>query len=341
MRGFFAGFFSVLGGLPLLYGLLLLLLANEEHLPPPPFSGRWDVDRKLQDLRAGRPERIDLLLIGSSTTFYGVDGGVLRAQLGGRIAVFHASSPGLKIHQSEFLTRFYVEHFPKIESAIMVSTPLDFENCPRESAAIFDSAQVRRYLAASDPEIFWHFKYFDPAGVFETMLRRPVQATMPLTRLDLRLLDPYGGQQLDPLPENVPQSIFEGVFPEPDPRCYQALGRLTRFLHERGIRFLFAQAPLRPGYLARHDPDGRRLIAHLARVRQLLAQEGGHFLNLHEQLALPEAAFFDAYHIRAPYVPLQTRTLAEALQRLSRPPMPEIAGSRNRPRPQPAPDTAS
>jgi len=323
MTRFFLGLFTALALPPAVFGLVLAVLDAGGRLPPPAFSGRWDVDRKLQDLRAGRPERIDLLLLGSSTTFYGVDGGLLGRLLPDRPAVFHASSPGLKVHQTLFLARFYLDRFPEVRRAVMVSTPLDFERCAPGEARLFPPQEVARYLAGRGAELLWQLRRPDPGAVWRA-LGGGAAAAMPLRRLDLPVLDPYGGQLVDPPPEAVPEAVRRGVFPDPDPRCYRALAELAGELAARGVVFLFAQAPLRPSYLAAYDAGGARLARHLARVRAIVEERGGRVLDLHRLLALPEEAFFDAYHIRAPFVRRQTEALAAALAAPA-PPLPEVA----------------
>lgn len=312
-RRFLAAFAAGILGLFLAWAGLLAVLDAQGRLRPPALTNRWEFDEKLAMLRERPPERIDVLAVGSSTTFYGVDGGLLERELGGR-RFFSAAAVGLKMHQTAWLSRFFHGLHPEIGTAFTVSTLIDFEACPPRNEAVFDPADARRFLAGEWPELLWHFRYFDPMGVLRAARDLPERRALGWDRLDSMRLDRWGGQLLDVSRDQVPAKIVRGVLGGFDPRCYDALDSLARFWAEKGVRFLFVLAPLRPGYLAEWDPDGRRLSGHRDRVRRILAARGAAFLDAHARLALPEEAFFDAYHLRAAFARRQTRLIAAALR---------------------------
>lgn len=312
-RHFLTAFIAGILGLLLAWVGLLAVLDAHGRLRPPPLSNRWVLDAKLAMLRTQPPARIELLAVGSSVTFYGVDGGLLERELGGR-RFFNAAALGLRMHQTAWLTRFFQEQYSGITTVFTVSTLIDFESCPPHNAAAFDAVDARRWLAGSWPDLFWHLRYFDPAGVLRAARDLPERRALGWDRLDSMRLDRWGDQLLDVPPEQVPPKVMRGVLGGLDPRCYAALDGLARFLAEKGERFLFVLAPLRPAYLAEWDPDGNRLAAHRERVRQILANRGAGFLDAHTHLILPEEAFFDAYHLRAASARRQTQLIAAALR---------------------------
>jgi hypothetical protein len=326
-RRFLFGFAAAILGLVALWAGVLATLDALGRLKPPAFTNRWEFDATLAMLRAQPPERIDLLAVGSSTTFYGIDGPLLEHELGD-IRVFNAAALGLKLHQTAWLIGFFRELHPEIAMVVTVSTLIDFESCPPGSAAIFDPGHVRSFLAGRWPWLVWHFRQFDPLGVLRAARDLPERRALGWDRLDSMRLGPRGGQLLDVPREQLPARVVRGVLGGFDPRCYEALDRLAATLAADGVRFLFVLAPMRPGYLAEWDPDGSQLAAHRTRLRAILTFHGAAFLDAHGELALPEEAFFDAYHLRAPFARQQTRLIATALRQVPQPEGRHVAGNR-------------
>jgi len=93
-----------------------------------------------------------------------------------------------------------------------------------------------------------------------------------------------------------------------DPPCYPALRRLAEHLRGRGLRFTFVIASMRPGYLV-----GRLLQEHLRRLGDALRGTRAIVINAHDALGVPEAAFFDAYHLKRENARRFTRFVSERL----------------------------
>lgn len=312
-RTYLTVFFGALcGSLALLCGALLLLDAAG-RLPPPYLSGRWELDLTLRQWRRDPPGPWDLLFAGSSVAFYGVDGRVVAAGLGPGVRFRNIGVLGAKVHQSRFWLGFVLDRHPEVREVVFMSTVLDFEACPPATARLFDPVEVRDYLAGRWPELVHYLRHLDIVRLARDVVEWPRRTALGPDRLETVRLEPRGGQLLDVPRERVPEKIVRGVFPDPDPRCYAALEGLLRDLARRGVRVRFVLTPMRPGYLAEHDPDGRRLAAHRARLEAILAAAGVPLHDLHADLALPEEAFFDAYHLRAPWVRRQSEVLVRLL----------------------------
>ncbi len=304
---------ALLGTLGLVVGGLALLDATG-RLPPPPLSGRWDLDLTLLRWRERPPPPADLLFAGSSVAFYGVDGTVVREGLGGGVRFRNVGLLGAKMHQTRFWLAFLLEREPRVRRVVLMSTYIDFEACPPATARLFDPDEARDLLTRRYPLLYHHLRHLAPLRLLRDALDWPRRLRLGPDTLDTRRLEPWGGQLLTVTRERVPARIVRGIFPEPDPRCYRALGEIARMLEARGIDAVFVLAPMRPGYLAAWDPEGRALADHMARVRRALAGTGTRVVDLHRELALPEEAFFDAYHLRAPWVRVQTRALVALLR---------------------------
>jgi hypothetical protein len=70
---------------------------------------------------------------------------------------------------------------------------------------------------------------------------------------------------------------------------------------------------MRPGYLAGRDPDGTLLQEHLRRLGDTLRGTRTIVINAHDALDVPEAAFFDAYHLKRDHARQFTRFVSERL----------------------------
>ncbi len=320
-RGFLALFLTgMLGTLALVVGGLALLEALG-RLPPPSLSGRWDVDLTLKRWRDQGVPRAELLFAGSSAAFYGIDGREVRAALGDSVRFLNIGVLGAKMHQTRMWLEFVLGLQPEVRRVVLMSTYIDFEACPPRTARLFDPTEARALIARRFPLVYHHLRHLAPLRLMRDVVDWPRRLQLGPDTLETRRLEPWGGQVLTVTRERVPPKIVRGIFPQPDPRCYAALGAIARMLDRRGIESMFVLVPMRPGYLAAYDPDGRGLRAHMARVRATLAGTGMAVVDLHQELALPEEAFFDAYHLRAPWVRLQTRALMARLLDDREPPL--------------------
>ncbi|HEX5795524.1 MAG TPA: hypothetical protein VFY19_06770, partial [Geminicoccaceae bacterium] len=129
--------------------------------------------------------------------------------------------------------------------------------------------------------------------------------------------DAYGSLLLEVPREGVIDRVWFGDPITLDPPCYESLHALAEDLRARGIAFTFVIAPMRPGYLAGRDPDGSLLAAHRAAVREALAGTGAAVIDAHAALAMPEEAFFDAYHLNRDKAQKLTRFVGERMSTLT------------------------
>jgi hypothetical protein len=306
----------VVGAVGLIAGLAgaFLVLDRDHALKAPSFANRASFDEKLRLLRARPPAAaVDLLLVGSSTALHGADGAALRAVLGADTAILNVGVQDIRVHQTRFLTEFFLGRHPDVGHVVMISTTLDFHTCRPDEAAFFDPEQAAAYLDGRRPELYFHFKYLDPGGV----VRRAGQlAALRAAHDTLEALsfDADGAVLLDVPRAKLLDEVWYGREIVLDPRCYGELRGLALDLRARGVPFTYVLAPMRPGYLAHRDPDGALLAALRRGVRDALAGTGAALVDAHAALAMPEEAFFDAYHLRRDRVPALSRLTAEVLE---------------------------
>lgn len=160
--------------------------------------------------------------------------------------------------------------------------------------------------------LYYHFRYLDLKWILWRALE---MQHLRNTIADLKSVafDEHGSLLLEVPRERVIDRVWEGVPITLDPPCYEALRRLAQDLRDRNIRFTFVVAPMRPGYLAGRDPNGALIREHLRRLDSALSGTGAIIINAHDALDAPEAAFFDAYHLKRDDAREFTRFVSERL----------------------------
>lgn len=308
----------IAGAAGLVVGLagLFLALDGAGALKAPAFANRLSFDEKLRVLRANPPDDLKVLFVGSSTTLHGLDGEVLRAELGLDGDILNLGVQDLRVNQIKYLADVFLKQYPEVEHVVMVSTLLDYKNCGTVDTAFFDQDDVLGYLSGNMPELYYYFRYLDIKGVLKRAgeighLRRTIHD------LESVSFDPYGSLLLEVPRERIIDRVWIGDPITLDPPCYESLRALAEDLRARDIAFTFVIAPMRPGYLAGRDPDGSLLAEHRLRVRNKLAGTGAIVIDAHAALDMPEEAFFDAYHLNRDRVPKLTRYVGEQITTLT------------------------
>jgi hypothetical protein len=310
--GLLAGAAGVILGLTLLFVGLDAMGA----LKAPPFANRMSFDEKLRVIREDPPGDVKVLFVGSSTTLHGLDGDVLRAELRLKGDILNLGVQDLRINQVKFLTDVFLTRYPHVNHVGMVSTLLDVKNCASVATEFFKPTDVISYISRAMPELYYYFRYLDLQGV----LRRADEIQhLRNTIHDLESVsfDAYGSLLLEVPREGVIDRVWHGDPITLDPSCYQSLHALADGLRARDIAFTFVIAPMRPGYLAGRDPDGSLLAAHRAKLRAALDGTGAVVIDAHAALAMPEEAFFDAYHLKRAKAQNLTRYVGEQMSILA------------------------
>jgi hypothetical protein len=323
---FLIGFLGALAASFAGLAVLFLALDHAGRLKAPAFAGRASFDEKLRHLRrAGGLPEAEVVLVGSSTTLQGVDGRVLGEALGVDDSVLNGGVQGIGVGEGRFLLDFLLERGGARHVA-MITTTVDFERCEPARAAFFDQGRVAAYVAGRSSEILMQFRHLDLWAV----LREARRIHLMRERRDLFgsfSFDSFGSLLIHPSPDSLPELAVAGLPIRIDPRCYDELRRIALDLRARGIAFTHVLAPLRPAFLERHDPDGALLALHRAALARALDGTGALALDADRDLALGEAAFYDAYHLTPEAVVPLSRYLGEAIAAWQDRPAPLATGA--------------
>jgi hypothetical protein len=312
--GFFGGVFALIG----VIALVFVGLDDAGRLKAPAFANRLSFDEKLRRLREHPVDDVQVLAIGSSTTLHGIDGAVLRHELGLRGDLINLGVQDLRINQIRFLADVFLPRFSSVEQVFMISTTLDFKNCEDIEPQFFEPKHVLDYLSGG-AEMYYYFKYLDLEGTFKRAdeIRHLRNTTDDLESVSF---DEYGSLLLEVGRERISDRVWFGDPITLDPACYESLRALAEDLQAKGVEFTYVISPMRPGYLAGRDPDGALLAEHRRRVRAALIDTGAVLIDAHAALDMPEEAFFDAYHLKRDDARHLTSFVTERLLAGSQPP---------------------
>jgi hypothetical protein len=303
VRNYFVG---VIGGCVLTLAALAAgfgLLAWTGRLAAPPISKIEHLDEKLRFLR-NHPE-IDpsLVVVGSSMAWRQFDGAPFAARLGPG-HVLNGATAFLKVHQTRFLTKFYMDHFPRLKTVLLMIGPPDFQNCSTIPAELFDPVDASGYVFEQDSPASFYMRYFS-ALHYLRRARNYQERETPLIG-DL-FMDGYGSGPLQRPPEMMKGLRYGRL--HFDGACIDNLLAMLPEIAARGIQPILVFSPVNPEFRQRYPDTMRQLRSVIARVRketdpkvEILDTSEGEFRAMD---------FFDAVHLQWPAVQLYSTQLAK------------------------------
>ncbi|MET0430180.1 MAG: hypothetical protein ABW026_16995 [Microvirga sp.] len=278
------------------------ILAWSDRLAAPPITKIEHLDEKLRFLRNHREIDPSLVVVGSSMAWRQFDGAPFAAQLG-EGHVLNGATAFLKVHQTRFLTNFYMDHFPRIKTIMLMLGPPDFQDCTKIPAELFDTDDASGYVFEQDSPATFYMRYFSAAHYLRRA--RDYEAREVPMIGDL-FMDGYGSGPVQ-RPAAMKKGLRYGrlVF---DGACTDALMKLLPEITARGIRPVVVFSPVNPEFRRRYPGTMRRLQAVIARVRKE-ADPTIEILDTSESdFRSPE--YFDAVHLQWAAVQRYSRQLA-------------------------------
>lgn len=295
-------------GVIVLFGLTLVGLDQAGRLPPPQLANNLCIDEKLRFMRTSAifddarfaPE---ILAVGSSVTWRTLDGEAVERATAGRARFFNGGFCGLKVNETAFTMRYFLERYPSVREVVTILAPQDLTDCRATDTRVFDTADVDRYIYGDAWVFPLYLKYFDPFTFAKNVF---LIASQDVFRWN-RGFDRFASLPMDTT--DTPERLVYGKLNAFDSTCFEALRSLASELHEGGRRLIVATMPMNPAWVARFDPQ-RRLMPHFAqRVREALAGTAATLWDAHAALALRREDFLDAIHIRWSAARVYSQTL--------------------------------
>ena len=282
LAGALAAFATIMGGLG--------LLAWMDRLPAPPITKVEMLDEKLRFLRERRDLDPTFVLIGSSMALRQFDGRPFASRLGQR-HVLNGASTLINVHQTRFLTSFYMEHLPKLQTIVLMLGPPDFENCTTMPADLFDPEDASGYAFKQEMAAPLYLRYFAPV-LYLRRARNFHERRVPLTG-DF-WMDEFGSAPMQLTPEMMSGLRYEAL--KFDRSCVNHLQQLLTEIKAKGIRPVVVFSPIHPEYRRKYPETIQRLKEVGGKVGAEL-REGVDFFDMSES-DFEATDFFDAVHLQ-------------------------------------------
>lgn len=292
-------FAAALAAFLLLGGAGLNLLDRAGRLPAPPLTATNCIDEKFSFMRDHVDMAPKLIAIGSSVTWRNLDFSVLGEPGLAALRPLNAAPCFLHVNETAYLTRFYLNNMPSVETVLSVFAMRDFEACEGDGA-FFDATTARRYMFDRWPGGPLYFMNFRPMLFFRDALHLPTMRSGADQTRTLEM-DPWGS---GPITLNPPKIGGNLVIAE---ACFEHLERLQRDMAARNVRWIVVLLPPMQAWLNAYDRDGERDRAWRAEVARRLTAESVTLLDAREGFPVQDSQFTDPAHFQWSAVSAFTR----------------------------------
>ena len=281
-------------GVIVLFACALVGLDSVGRLPPPQLANNLCVDEKLRYLQASSAFDAPsfqpaVLAVGSSVSWRTFDGEAVDRASGGRVQSFNGGFCGLKMNETAFTTRYFLDRYPSVREVVTIIAPQDMTDCRNARAQLFDPNDADDYIYGDAWVFPLYLKYFDPFTFIKNVVRMKRAFRWGVA------FDRYGGLPI--ATEEHQTRLVYGKLDAYDPSCFAALRGLANELRAEGRRLVVASMPMHPGWLDRYDPERQRMPQFERRIDEALADTGATYWRP-KHFALERDDFVDAIHIR-------------------------------------------
>ena len=125
----------------------------------------------------------------------------------------------MQINQSVFVSKWMTDHWPSIDSVLLMASPLDFNSC-KGSGQVFDPVDANRFVFERQSSWSFYLRYFDPVSLARNIMlqaRGRAEARAMGTAMEFT---PYGDGPLDTTGQ---RGLFYGQISGLDQACFDAL----------------------------------------------------------------------------------------------------------------------
>ena len=302
---------SVTLALSLLPFATLAFFGKNINIPPPRVSDSISFNEKALWLRSRIRHGCDILAIGSSMTLNNLSSSAVNRRLPGKTFI-NASSWGLTVRQSAMLLEL-LEDYCQPEQLVIVSSPVDFRLDDRPDRNY--SNELSRCLLDGCPLLLVHARGFILDYYLDNLFNIAGQR-QERDRYDSLDFDPGGGVPFadSGFPINAHRWTNTEILapPDMDERNYAALYKLAGSLHDKGIRLILVQSPVRK--VLANESIMNSLAAHWQRMADIADSTGAMFLNLGLNPRFTDVDFVDAGHLKASGAESFTNLIIDAME---------------------------
>ena len=284
---------------------VIAYLSHIDRMPAPAMTLVQHLDEKLRYLRDHPELTPELVAVGSSIAWRQLDGRPFAERLG-EGHVLNGASAFLQVHQTRFLTNFYADNLPQLQTVMVMLGPTDFKDCSSVSAELFNSDDASGYAFQRHASLIYYLKYFAPL----TYLRRITTLQRKRAPLTGEMwMDEYGSGPMQ-WTESMMRGLRYGAITL-DKHCADALHHLVSDLITRGIRPVVIFPPIHPEY-RQLFPQTITDLKAVAEELRVSTSGKVQIIDIIEDSSRPED-FFDAVHLQWSAVRQLSQTLTDAV----------------------------
>jgi hypothetical protein len=276
------------------------------RLPAPPITATNCIDEKFKFLHDADLDDRNLVAVGSSVTWRNLDFATTEGRWP-QMRPINAAPCYLKVHETAFLTRFYLDNMPQARVVLSIFAMRDFERC-EGTGAFFNTRDAEAYVFEDQEAWHLYFQNFTPLSFVRDALALPSMRSGAATHAPL-VMDKYGSGPL----EITPPEIRNDVRTTPD--CFDHLSAMARELKARGIAWVVVLFPPMPAWIAHYDPGAVRDGAWREAVAERLAGTGTTLIDGRGGPMFEDRHFTDPAHLHWAYTPAFTRWIFGRLDR--------------------------
>jgi hypothetical protein len=303
--------------LAVLFGLIISLtfiLEQKKLLVAPQFVASSSFDEKARFFREVKPEKSQIVAVGSSVTVNHLDAALLKDEDGNQIPFTNFGFYGLPISELKYSLDLAVKAIGKPNTVLISAAPVDFHGCFASAQADgkhlslknLNQEDLVKYIWSDIPGVFYHAKYrdlwrmIDPKLMLEVRRQRNTNNT-----LDSLKFDSSGSVLLEVPKENISPERWQGKqwsqvmsqLSSPQNACYDSFQELVARIEHARMKLVFVLSPIRQGYLNEFDPNTENLVFHKKRLAAILSKSNSILIDAHSDLQLSDEYFADAIHL--------------------------------------------
>jgi hypothetical protein len=261
-------------------------------------------DAKMQHIKQQHVGDVKLMSIGSSITLYELKSDLITQAF--NMPYYNFASWGIQVSDMRTMLTDYVnEHHPKY--VIMCASIGEFRGPPNESYLNYFNTPP--FIRNNIPEFFYQKNY---NSIHQVIRRKYFE--YPIN------FDQWGGASLTVKPKDTTRNMPDtrDTFPTRYTQAnYNALDSIAAFLEAKGIKFIFAQAPVKRSY-ANTQYYRLCLQAHFDKCKLIVEQHKGIYLNYYNTVIFTDSLFVDRYHLQDAGSRLFTKEVIGDLKRTIR-----------------------
>ncbi|NVN89337.1 MAG: hypothetical protein HXX11_01925 [Desulfuromonadales bacterium] len=279
-----------------LYPVCMYLIVHiHDSRYPPTITNSLSFDAKIKFLRQNR-HLFDsrTVIAGSSMCLNNIDADFLRRTVSEAGPLVNLGAWGLQLDETRYFLGFFLEHAPRVRTVVLIGQAVDFGESRAEQ--FFNRSEVWSYITGQE-SILQSIKHFNLLKAIKNWQSYD-QLNRTHRQYEGLLFDETGTALLDISPTERKKRRWDsyGLSPVVNKDALGDLEKLCKEMRGKGLRFIFVIPPVRQEY-RQHAESLRILTAFKQRTSEILARNGGQFVDGDEKLALQDDCFIDMMHL--------------------------------------------